>query len=405
MPRPQNRSSKPSPAKAAANARARWFEITNLAEAGTAEIKLRGYIGAPKNYYDWWSGGTVEDPDAAGTLQEFEQELEALGEVANLQLSIFSQGGDWMTGVAIHNLLVRHPANKVCIVDGLCASAATYPALACQEIRIPTNAAMFIHEAEGCECGSAADLRAYADSLDQISNNIAELYASRTGKSVEEIRNLMAEERYLFGQECVDLGLADKVIEPVSNLATRAGSLTPTNHRSLNHAPAEILALFDMRGMANLHRTQPNSTTTTMRPWMPLFNKATDPATGGGATTTPAAAPAGTPAAAPAAPAAPATPPPPTNVITLADVTNAVTAAIKPLEDKITAQETEIKNLKEAGLKALPGGAPVNNALNPPAEGQPAAPTNEAELKDALKKAKNHAERREILNAYDARKK
>jgi ATP-dependent protease ClpP protease subunit len=152
--RPQNRQRPSAPPPSSTPA---WFQIQNLAEPGFAEIQLRGYIGQPKNYRDWWTGEMVEDPEAAGTLAEFEKELNALGNVENLQVSIFSQGGDWATGVAIHNLLIRHPANKICIIDGLCASAATYAAMACEDIRIPTNASMLIHEASNGAYGTAKD--------------------------------------------------------------------------------------------------------------------------------------------------------------------------------------------------------------------------------------------------------
>jgi len=233
-------------------AAAAWFEIRNLAEAGTAEIKLFGLIGESKMKRDWNTGEMVPDDSAAGTLREFEVALLALGDVKNLQVSIFSQGGDWSTGVAIHNLLVRHPAKKVCIIDGLCASAATYAAMGCDEIRIPSNASMLIHEASAYASGTASDLRASADSLDSITNNIAELYAARTGAPVEDMRALMAAARYLSGAECVQLKLADTLIEPLTNLAARAGSLQPTNSISLDSAPVDVLALFDMRGMSRL---------------------------------------------------------------------------------------------------------------------------------------------------------
>lgn len=373
--RPQNRKPATPPAGPAEILNKRWFAITNLAGQGVAEIKLRGYIGEPKQWYSYYDDRMIDNPEGAGTLAEFEAELEALGDVKNLQLSIFSQGGDWATGVAIHNLLIRHPANKVCIIDGLCSSAATYPAMACQEIRIPSNASMLIHEASNIACGTADDLRAAADNLDSITNSIAELYAARTGKDVKEIRNLMKEDRYLDGNECLELGLADTLIEPLTNLAQRAGSLQPTNLASLQRAPAEVLALFDMRGFATATR---NSSSSTMKPKpSALLNAASDPAApaGGqaGGSSSPAAAPAApaaaaptnvappAPAAAPAAPAAAA----PTNVVQLTQeqlqgmINTAVTNAVTPLQTEIT----RLSDLNKAGISPqnLGGAQPATN--------------------------------------------
>ena len=55
-----------------------------------------------------WEGG--ENGHMRPLLKK--NELEALGDVKKLQLSIFSEGGDVFTGMAMHNLLVRHPAKK-----------------------------------------------------------------------------------------------------------------------------------------------------------------------------------------------------------------------------------------------------------------------------------------------------
>jgi len=354
-PRVQNRKSSPAPSPSVP----RWFEIKNLAEPGFAEIRLRGLIGEPRTYRDYWSGEQVDNAGAAGTLAEFEAELQSLGEVKNLQVSIFSQGGDWATGVAIHNLLIRHPAEKVCIIDGLCASAATYAAMACHEIRIPSNASLLIHEASNMAFGTAADLRATADDLDNISQNIAELYAARSGKPVDEIRALMAEDRYLSGQECIDLGLADTLIEPLANLAARNGSLQPTNSVSLQNAPAEILALFDMRALASA-TSRPLQN---MKIIMPLASPAADPAALAGGTTGGApspAAPAPVNVVTPPAPVAPAAPVAP-DIATL--IQNAVTAAVAPMQAEIT----RLSGLQQAGItpQNLAGAPPVPSVTPP----------------------------------------
>lgn len=383
----------------------RWFEITNLAEAGVAEIKLRGYIGMPKTELDWWTGELV-NTGGAGTLQEFEAELEALGPVKNIQLSIFSDGGDVFTGMAIHNLLVRHPANKTCVIDGICASAATYPALACQEIQIPANAWMMIHTASGGCYGTAKVMQRYVEALNSINQSIVNLYASRTGKSAEEIATLMEEETYMNGADAVEMGFADTVIEPLQNLAARAASLQPTNSLMLRNAPAEVLALFDMSRLTNAARAP----IPMLKPSTPLFNAATDsPPAGGSAAPAPqpaaaapanAAPPAVAPAtaaaapanaaptapAAPAAPAAPVVPTAPVNAAPVADlatvITNAVNAAVAPLQ----AEVNRLKDLNNHGItpQNLGGAQPVANAANP--ETPPAAATPRQGVVNALSK-------------------
>lgn len=343
--------------------------MTQLAEKGKAEIKLYGYIGSPRQYEDWWTGEMRDNPDGAGTLQEFESELAALGEITELQLSIFSHGGDVYTGVAMHNLLVRHPAQKICLIDGLCASAAVYPALACDEIRIPANAWMMIHPASVGVYGLAEDLRREADRLDQTNLTAAKLYAARTGKGEDEMMTLMQAETWLDGEAAVALGLADTVIEPMKNLASRAATLEPTQCAGLPHAPAAVLAFFDMRGTA---LPQNRKTKTEPTPVM---------------STTPAAPPT-QPTPAPAPAPAPAQTAPPTVVLTpepapapsqaapapdlAAIVSAAVTQAVQPLQERLTIIEQQ----QAAGISPqnLGGAAPTPNVIPSGGEGAPKAP-------------------------------
>ncbi len=355
-----NRALTPAPATSAAP---RWFEITNLAETGVAEIKLRGYIGMPKTERDYWTGELV-NTGGAGTLQEFEAELEALGPVKKIQLSIFSEGGDVFTGMAIHNLLVRHPAKKTCVIDGICASAATYPALACQEIQIPSNAWMMIHGSEGCCCGNAQEMRDYADLLDSVNASIVNLYATRTGKTAAEITTMIEDETWMDGAKAVEMGFADTIIEPLQNLAARAATIQPTNVAVLRHAPAEVLALFDMSRISNTARVPLPSLLMQTTPAAPQ-NAATP-------TTAPAvsAAPAPQPAAAPAAPvnaaapAAPAAAAPPADLAT--QITNAVNAAVAPLQ----AEVKRLTDLSNHGITPtnLGGAQPVAATTTPAVE-------------------------------------
>ena len=240
----------------------RWFHITNNADAGKAEIKLRGYIGESKQGDPFWGfeGG-------AGTFKEFEDELEALGDVQELTLSIFSEGGDVNVGMGIHDLLRRHPAHKVCIIDGICASAATSPALACDEIKIPANAYFMIHNAQGGACGEANDLRSMAELLESVNANIADLYATRSGKSVDEIRELMDRATWLNGREAVEFGLADEVLNAaaVTNRASMA-TMSVVNHAAMDTMPREAAVWFDSKQHTSPRNAPPTTAPTPMKP-------------------------------------------------------------------------------------------------------------------------------------------
>lgn len=361
----------------------RWFEITNQAEANGAEIRLRGYIGEPTMRRDWYSGEMVRG-EGAGTLQEFEAALDAIGNVQNLTLYIFSEGGDVFTGMAIHNLLARHPANKICIIDGICASAATYPALACHEVRIPSNAWFMIHGTSGCCCGDADDMRSYADMLDEMNSTLVNLYVARTGRAEDEIRTMLNETTWMNGADAVEYGFADTVIEPLQNMAARAGTIQPTNTAALRHAPAEVLALFDMRGVTIPQHNAPSNIMFKNRTPLMQAAETGGAASPGNATPPPAAPPAAAPGAtSPPAPGAaptnttpPVAAPPAGPAFNMADftaaintaVSTAVNAAVKPLQDEIT----NLKQRQEQGVTVENlGGGQITPVASPSSDSAP----------------------------------
>jgi ATP-dependent protease ClpP protease subunit len=71
---------------------------------------------------------------------------------------------------------------------------------------------MMVHEAFGGCVGDAAELAAMSAVLDKISDNIAQIYASRTRRgTAADWRAAMAQESWYTADEAVGAGLADAV--------------------------------------------------------------------------------------------------------------------------------------------------------------------------------------------------
>jgi ATP-dependent Clp protease, protease subunit len=113
-----------------------------------------------------------------------------------LTVSLHSYGGDALAGVAIHNMLARHPAQKTVVVEGVAASAASLIAMAGDRIVMPSNALMMIHEAWGLAMGDSDDMRKQADVLDHVSGAYRRTYAARSGRTEDEVAALMAAETW-----------------------------------------------------------------------------------------------------------------------------------------------------------------------------------------------------------------
>nr|DAQ02089.1 MAG TPA: major capsid protein [Bacteriophage sp.] len=179
-----------------------WYTI-QAKTADTAEISI----------YDEIGGWGI-------SAQQFAKDFKALGNnLKQINLHIHSPGGDVFDGIAIYNLLKNHPANKTVTIDGLAASMASVIAMAGTEIIMPENAMMMIHKPWGVQGGDADDMRKYADLLDKVEDTLIPAYAAKTGKSAEELAEMLAAETWLNGKECVEHGFADKLAEPVKAMA------------------------------------------------------------------------------------------------------------------------------------------------------------------------------------------
>ena len=170
-------------------------------DQGGADLYLYGPISSTT----WW-GDEV-------TPKQFKADLDALGDVENINVYINSDGGDVFAGQAINSMLKRHNAKITVHIDGLAASIASVIAMAGDEIIMPTNAMMMIHNPWTFTYGNAADFRKMADDLDKIGESIIAAYKEKTGLKDEEIKKIMDSETWLTADECVEKGFADKIEE------------------------------------------------------------------------------------------------------------------------------------------------------------------------------------------------
>jgi ATP-dependent Clp protease protease subunit len=105
----------------------------------------------------------------------------------------------------------NHPSNVIVHVDGYAASAATYLALAGDEIEIADGGFFMIHNSWSIAMGNAEEFRQTAGLLDQIDATIVATYAKRTNLAEAEIRDMLAAETWIGAQDAVKYGFADRV--------------------------------------------------------------------------------------------------------------------------------------------------------------------------------------------------
>lgn len=134
----------------------------------------------------------------------------------DIELHLNSPGGDVFDGIAIFNQLKAAQARGTVsiVVDGLAASAASFIMMAASpgQLRMCPNARAMIHDGFGMAIGNAADMREMADLLDDASDNIASMYAARTGKPAAYWRAKMQTETWYSPEQAMAEGLIDGIV-------------------------------------------------------------------------------------------------------------------------------------------------------------------------------------------------
>jgi ATP-dependent Clp endopeptidase proteolytic subunit ClpP len=168
--------------------------VPRLFNAATQSMHLYGVVGLD-----------IRASDVAGALAESK---------GPLTLYLNSPGGDFFDGKAIFSALSRYASrNKVtAIVDGVAASAASLIAMAATRIEMSPSASMMIHEVHGGAAGRAQDLEATAALIRAENGQLAAIYASRTGKPVEEVSSMLAAgDTWMTAEEAVSQKFADGI--------------------------------------------------------------------------------------------------------------------------------------------------------------------------------------------------
>ncbi len=214
------------------------FEIKASAgkTAGRAKIKIYGEIA------DGW----LSETDS----KRFSDELDALGDVDQLDIHINSPGGSVTTGQAIYTNLKNHKAKKVVYIDGMAASMGSVIAMVGDEIIMPENAIMMIHN-PWCGCqGDSNEFRKMAETLDILREGLIATYVNKTKLPKGEIIEIIDKETWLSAKDAIKLGFADKVAPSLDAVASIKGK--SLNINGLDVDLSNYKNIPDLNGMLGI---------------------------------------------------------------------------------------------------------------------------------------------------------
>lgn len=194
-------------------------------EVDCTVIDIEGTIGVDEEWQ-------FDNPDSRiATYERFRECVSAIADIrnSNIRVNIRSTGGNVNDAILIYEALRATGATITTCCYGYTASAATIVAQAASEgCRLIAPSSLYLIHNSMCSAeGNAEDLRIEAEMLEQTDRRIAEIYASRSGRSTEEIATLMNENcgrgRWLSPEEAIAAGLVDSVEESTK---TRPTALT-----------------------------------------------------------------------------------------------------------------------------------------------------------------------------------
>lgn len=177
----------------------------------SVDIYLYGEVQPAWN--DWWTGEKHEEMSSDYFKRVLVDENPNAKEI---NLFINSPGGDVFEGTAMANILRRHPAKVTAVIDGFACSVASVIAMAADEIYMPKNAMLMIHNMWTWAAGNASELRKIADDLDKMMEANRTIYLDKTGGKLSEgkLIELLDSETWLTADECLEYGFCTEIMEP-----------------------------------------------------------------------------------------------------------------------------------------------------------------------------------------------
>lgn len=191
------------------------FAVAVDSKNETAEIKMYGNV-VKKRPMDWWTGKPVDGDFIVGS--EVVNKLEEIGSCKKLNIRLNSLGGDVHEAILIHNRIREMAKNGTeihCSVDGVAMSAGSMIMCAAGKVTVTSSSLIMIHKSLTGLCGwyNEDELSKLATESAQYDKVIAASYKRKTGKTEEELLNMMSEETYMTGEEAVEKGFADELLE------------------------------------------------------------------------------------------------------------------------------------------------------------------------------------------------
>lgn len=186
----------------------------NFLEIGDDELEVNMYGEVVETVpVDWWTGKRKEGLYICE--KDFLNDLDKYKEKKKITVRINSVGGDLYAGIAIANRMKELTAEITTIADALCASAAVAIYQVGKSRKVFKGSQIMIHE-PSCYIYGRYDvqgIKKLEKQLEAGKKALIKTYEERTGRSEADLEKMITEDSWMTGQEAIDEGFADELIE------------------------------------------------------------------------------------------------------------------------------------------------------------------------------------------------
>lgn len=201
-------------------------------ESGEPEILFYGDISE----YSWF-GDEV-------TPAKFKADLDALGQGGPVTIRIHSTGGDVWAASAIRAMIMDYPGRVTTRIDGICASAATYVAMAGDVVKMQDSGTFMIHDPWTVAWGNVDDLKAAIDLLKTVKEGIVQAYQNKTHLETDKLAKMMSDVTWMTAQKAQELGFVDEVVSAPAKGINLQNTAILNHLRDYDNVPTELLDML-----------------------------------------------------------------------------------------------------------------------------------------------------------------
>ena len=200
----------------------KYYNIVNEPEKETADIYIEGEIveeGWEREFIETWFG------NHATASNEFADMLKELNG-KDLIIHCNSFGGSLFAGTAMYAALLEYKGKKTGYIGSMCASAATFPMLACDKTYMSAASGYCAHlpMTFGYFEGNRIDIQETYDNLIKdltaVENVMISAYQKKTGMSATQIKNILEKDEVINAEDAIKYGFVDGYTEDVQNMIT-----------------------------------------------------------------------------------------------------------------------------------------------------------------------------------------